>query len=254
MTNARAPVHLHLTGDLSPVPRRRPPPNRPGYLKLNLPPCWHKPGCGRSITKACAPSTPTRACPLLQPESALLPFCTPSGTRRTIGSLRPKSRAAVEIQHWPAPTHPPSKDRKEAIMFKHPHYEPRVSRRGSLSIKGFNRWRRRGGDTERVSKGGGRRETGDCSFSLLIGALTPTGCSSITDPERKWVNPMKLERGNRLRRLLSTPSISLLSFPSFPSLILFCATPLCPRFHFTSLQNLISGPRFIPTQQRSCPF
>lgn len=41
-------------------------------------------------------------------------------------------------------------------MFKHPHYEPQVSRSGSLSIKGFNRWREseteRGSQIERVSK------------------------------------------------------------------------------------------------------
>lgn len=208
MRNARAPVHLCLTGELTPVPGRRLPPNRPGSLKLRT--IDHEGLRGQHANT----SMPTSAA-----GPALLPFCTPSGPRRTIGSLRPKSHAAVEIQHWPAPP-PPSKDRKEAIMFKHPHYEPRVSCRGSLSIKGYNRWKRRGGDTERVSKGGGRRESGDCSYSLLIGALTPTGCSSITDPERKWVNPMKLERGNRLRRLLSTPSISLLSIFSLANSIL----------------------------------
>lgn len=41
-----------------------------------------------------------------------------------------------------------SKDRKEVIMFKHPHYEPQLSHCGSPSIKGFNRWRRRGSDRE----------------------------------------------------------------------------------------------------------
>ena len=96
-------------------------------------------------------------------------------------------------------------------MFKHPHYEPQVSRCGSLSIKGFNRWRKReGGDgeRERVSEREGKGKTGDCSFSLLIRALTPTGFSSMKDPERKWANPAKLEGENRLRRLSRTPSIS----------------------------------------------
>lgn len=51
-------------------------------------------------------------------------------------------------------------------MFKHPHYEPQVSCCGSLSIKGFNRWRKRGrvreGESDRGSERGrakGRLET-----------------------------------------------------------------------------------------------
>lgn len=52
----------------------------------------------------------------------------------------------------------PSTDRKEAIMFKHPHYEPQVSCCGSPSIKGFNRWRKRGRGSVRAGAKG-RLET-----------------------------------------------------------------------------------------------
>lgn len=113
----------------------------------------------------------TRVCPLLQPDP-LSAFLHPFWARANKCLIEAKSRTVVEIQHLlppPAsPPHPPpSKDRKEAIMFKHPHYEPQVSRCGSLSIKGFNRWRKRewgererGGDgeRERVSEREGKRE------------------------------------------------------------------------------------------------
>lgn len=53
--------------------------------------------------------------------------------------IEAKGYTVVEIQHLPPLLL--SKDIKEAIMFKHPHYEPQVSLCGSLSIKGSNRWR-----------------------------------------------------------------------------------------------------------------
>lgn len=104
------------------------------------------------------PSVPTSAA---RPTVCL--SAPPSGPERTNALLRPRAAQWWKSNTSPplpaSPPHPPpSKDRKEAIMFKHPHYEPQVSRCGSLSIKGFNRWRKREwGERER----GGRRREGE---------------------------------------------------------------------------------------------
>lgn len=149
-------------------------------------------------------------------------------------------------------------------MFKHPHYEPQVSRCGSLSIKGFNRWRKReGGESERgetergrgSARGRAKGKTGDCSFSLLIRAPTPTGFSSTKDPERKWANPAKLEGENRLRRLSRTlPSIPLpsRSIFTFSNSILRSSSLFLP---FTSPlpESSLASPVEPPLSLRAAP-
>lgn len=194
----------------------------------------------------------------------------PSGPERTNALLRPraaqwwKSNTCSPPPPASPPHPPPSKDRKEAIMFKHPHYEPQVSRCGSLSIKGFNRWRKREGGREREgetergrgsARGRAKGKTGDCSFSLLIRAPTPTGFSSTKDPERKWANPAKLEGENRLRRLSRTlPSIPLpsRSIFTFSNSILRSSSLFLP---FTSPlpESSLASPVEPPLSLRAAP-
>lgn len=118
----------------------QPPVESPGHLTHNPLPCWHKLGHEQSIMGTCSAWWPE--CAHFCSQTHCLPFCTPSGSERTIALLRPRAAQWWKSNTCSPPS--PSKDRKEAIMFKHPHYEPQVSHCGSLSIKGFNRWRRRG--------------------------------------------------------------------------------------------------------------
>lgn len=148
-------------------------------------------------------------------------------------------------------------------MFKHPHYEPQVSRCGSLSIKGFNRWRKReGGESERgetergrgSARGRAKGKTGDCSFSLLIRAPTPTGFSSTKDPERKWANLAKLEGENRLDDCRGLPSIPLpsRSIFTFSNSILRSSSLFLP---FTSPlpESSLASPVEPPLSLRAAP-
>lgn len=161
----------------------------------------------------------TRVCPLLQPDP-LSAFLHPFWARANKCLIEAKSRTVVEIQHLLPPPRPP-----------HPltHPPPRTERRllcsnilimnlKSVAVVVFQskdltggeseRGREREGETERgrgSARGRAKGKTGDCSFSLLIRAPTPTGFSSTKDPERKWANPAKLEGENRLRRLSRTP-------------------------------------------------
>lgn len=110
--------------------------------------CWHKLGHKTINHKA---TMVTWVCPLLLPDplsASLHPFWAWTNNHL----IEAKSCTVVEIQHLLPPSSS-SKDRKGAIMFKHPHYGPQVSCCGSLSIKGFNRWRK--SEWERESGGGG---------------------------------------------------------------------------------------------------
>lgn len=164
-------------------------------------------------------------------------FCTPSEPVWTIGLLKPSA------QWW-----------KSNTALHHPSY-PRTERRllcpnilimnlksvavvvlQSKGLTGGVVETERGRARQRVSKREGWGKTRDCSFSLLIWVLTPTGCSSIKDLGRKWANPVKLEVGNRLRGLLRNPPFLSLP-PSLPSLILFWTAQ---HTHTSSLWSLIN--------------
>lgn len=121
----------------------------------------------------------------------------------------------------------------------------------------------RGGERERgemergrgSARGRAKGKTGDCSFSLLIRALTPTGFSSTKDPERKWANPAKLEGENRLRRLSRTlPSIPLpsRSIFTFSNSILRSSSLFLP---FTSPlpESSLASPVEPPLSLRAAP-
>lgn len=160
------------------------------------------------------PSVPTSAA---RPTVCL--SAPPSGPERTNALLRPRA-----AQWWKSNTCSPPRP--------HPltHPPPRTERRllcsnilimnlKSVAVVVFQSkdltggesesgGREREGETERgrgSARGRAKGKTGDCSFSLLIRAPTPTGFSSTKDPERKWANPAKLEGENRLRRLSRTP-------------------------------------------------
>lgn len=118
--------------------------------------------------------------------------------------------------------------------------------------------REREGETERgrgSARGRAKGKTGDCSFSLLIRAPTPTGFSSTKDPERKWANPAKLEGENRLRRLSRTlPSIPLpsRSIFTFSNSILRSSSLFLP---FTSPlpESSLASPVEPPLSLRAAP-